>query len=208
VNNAGVGPPSSKVWETTPNDWRWTFNVNVFGVAYGVQAFVPRMIASGEPGYVVNTSSGDGAVQAMPSASTYAASKAAIAVLTECLDAQFVEGNLPLRASLFLPSGNGILATGLWTSDRNRPAELARERPRETAAVTVESLRAQIEKAGGTLPIQSLDELSEAVLAGIKAGTYTLTLGLDKATQQLRDRAERFGRGENPTEAGHQILPT
>src|SRR4051794_19104047 len=26
-NNAGVGPPSAKVWETTANDWRWTFGV-------------------------------------------------------------------------------------------------------------------------------------------------------------------------------------
>ena len=43
-NNAGVGPPSAKVWNTTPNDWRWTFGVNVFGAANGVIEFVPRMI--------------------------------------------------------------------------------------------------------------------------------------------------------------------
>jgi NAD(P)-dependent dehydrogenase (short-subunit alcohol dehydrogenase family) len=207
VNNAGVGPPSAKAWETTPNDWRWTFNVNVFGVAHGVQAFVPRMIASGEPGYVVNTSSGDGAIQALPSAAPYAASKAAVAVLTECLAAQFVEEGLPLAASLFLPSGNGILDTGLWTADRNRPAELTRERPRETAAITVATLRERVKKAGGTLPVQSLDELSQVVLDGIRAGRYCITIGLDDAVRQLRGRAERFGRGENPTEAGHTVLP-
>ncbi|MEO9166093.1 MAG: SDR family NAD(P)-dependent oxidoreductase, partial [Aquihabitans sp.] len=32
VNNAGVGPPGGLVWESTPNDWAWTFQVNVFGV--------------------------------------------------------------------------------------------------------------------------------------------------------------------------------
>jgi hypothetical protein len=26
-------------WESTPNDWRWVFNVNVLGVANGVMAF-------------------------------------------------------------------------------------------------------------------------------------------------------------------------
>lgn len=47
MNNAGVGSPSAKVWDTTPNDWRWVHSVNVLGVAYGIQAFLPRMLASG-----------------------------------------------------------------------------------------------------------------------------------------------------------------
>ena len=59
-NNAAIGAPGANVWETTPNDWTWTFTVNVFGVAYGIQSFVPRMLAGGEPGYIINTSSGDG----------------------------------------------------------------------------------------------------------------------------------------------------
>ena len=54
-NNAGVGAPSANVWETTVNDWRWVHGVNVMGVVHGIQAFVPRMIAAGEPGYVVNS---------------------------------------------------------------------------------------------------------------------------------------------------------
>ena len=49
-NNAGVGPPGGLVWESTPNDWKWTFGVNVFGVAHGIQAFVPRMIEGGRGG--------------------------------------------------------------------------------------------------------------------------------------------------------------
>ena len=65
-NNAGVGPPSAAVWSTTPNDWRWTFSVNVFGVAHGIQAFVPRMLEGGQDGVVVNTSSPDGPISPMP----------------------------------------------------------------------------------------------------------------------------------------------
>ena len=206
VNNAGVGPPAAKVWETTPNDWRWTFGVNVYGVAYGIQSFVPRMIASGEPGYVVNTSSGDGAVAPMPNASVYAASKAAVSILTECLGAQLAEQGHPIGVSLFLPSGRGLLATGLWTADRNRPSHLARERPRETPPMTVESLVAAAAKAGKEIPLQPLDELADDVLRGILAGEYCLMLDRDKATQQLRDRAERFGAGLNPTEPGHTLL--
>ena len=47
-NNAGVAAPSANIWETTPNDWTWVHGVNIFGVMYGIQAFVPRMIASGK----------------------------------------------------------------------------------------------------------------------------------------------------------------
>ena len=45
-----------------PTTGRGRSRVNVFGVAHGIQSFVPRMLAGGEPGYVINTSSGDGAI--------------------------------------------------------------------------------------------------------------------------------------------------
>jgi NAD(P)-dependent dehydrogenase (short-subunit alcohol dehydrogenase family) len=37
--------------------WRWIVEVNLFGVIYGLQTFVPRMLASGRDGHVVNTAS-------------------------------------------------------------------------------------------------------------------------------------------------------
>src|SRR5579872_2848064 len=41
-NNAGVtSGGGGKPWEQEPNDWRWCFQVNVFGTAHGVLAFVP-----------------------------------------------------------------------------------------------------------------------------------------------------------------------
>ena len=50
-NNAGVTSGGGGLpWEQEPNDWRWCFGVNVFGVANGVLAFVPRMIAVGRGG--------------------------------------------------------------------------------------------------------------------------------------------------------------
>ena len=125
-NNAGVTSGGGGLpWEQEPNDWKWCFNVNVFGVANGVLAFVPRMIEAGEPGVVVNTSSGDGGIAPVPYASVYASSKAAITCLTEALAHQFRETGTKLSAAVFYPSG-GLLDTGLWTAQRNRPPELAR----------------------------------------------------------------------------------
>jgi NAD(P)-dependent dehydrogenase (short-subunit alcohol dehydrogenase family) len=198
INNAGVGAPSAKPWETTPNDWRWVHSVNVFGVAHGVQAFVPRMLASGEPGYVINTASGDGAVNPLPGASVYAASKAAVATLTECLAAQLAKDAAPIGVSLFLPGG-GLLDTGLWTADRNRPGDLAREKPRTTPAITVNQLVEMAKKGGHELRIQPLDALAEQVIAGITAGTYLITSDLAADTATLRERADRLAAGTYPT---------
>ena len=192
-NNAGVGPPGGKVWESTPNDWAWTFGVNVFGVAHGVQAFVPRMLAGGDEGVVVNTSSPDGPIAPMPQASVYAATKCAVTCLTECLAAQLEADGALVRASVFYPSGGGLLDTGLWTSDRNRPAHLARERPRATPAMTVADLVAR------GMPVQPLDELADLVVDGLRDGRFVMVLDRDRHAATLRERAERFAEGANPT---------
>jgi len=206
VNNAGVGAPSAKPYETTPNDWRWVHSVNVFGVAHGVQSFVPRMIASGEPGWVVNTSSGDGAVNPLPGASVYAASKAAVATLTECLAAQLAADGAAVGASLFLPGG-GLLDTGLWTAERNRPASLAREKPRTTPAITVAALVEMASAKGHELKVQPLDALAEQVVDGIKAGLYCITADVAADAASLRKRADRIEAGTYPTLTdGHGIL--
>jgi NAD(P)-dependent dehydrogenase (short-subunit alcohol dehydrogenase family) len=199
-NNAAIGAPGANVWDTTPNDWTWTFTVNVFGVAYGIQSFVPRMLAGGEPGYIVNTSSGDGAIAPMPMASIYAASKSAVAILTECLAAQLEDQATNLQASLFLPGGRGLLATGLWTSERNRPPELAREKPRPTTPQTIEGLKEQAKQAGRELPLQDLNELGRDVLEKITTGVYCIQLnGNEPSAERLHERADRFGQGLNPT---------
>ena len=197
-NNAGVGPPSAAVWDTTPNDWKWTFSVNVFGVAHGIQAFVPRMLESGEEGIVINTSSPDGPIAPMPTASVYAATKSAVTCLTECLDAQLHSQSAKVRAAVFYPSGQGLLDTGLWTSDRNRPTALARERPRTTPPISV----AQLRERG--MPIQSLDELAELVVDGIRDGRFVMILNPERAIATLTARLEKFSRGENATEM-HQL---
>lgn len=206
VNNAGVGAPSAKPWDTTPNDWRWVHSVNVFGVAHGIQSFVPKMIASGQPGYVVNTASGDGVINPLPGASVYAASKAAVATLTECLAAQLASDGAPIGVSLFLPGG-GLLDTGLWTADRNRPAELARERPRTTQPVTVSQLVEMAAAKGRQLPVQPLDVLAGQVIDGITAGAYCIASDLAADAAKLHERATRIEAGQCPTLTdGHGIL--
>ncbi len=196
-NNAGVGAPSANVWETTVNDWKWVHGVNVMGVVHGVLAFVPRMIEAGEEGFVVNTSSGDGGIAPLPQASVYASSKAAVTCLTECLAAQLEAEETKLRAAIFYPSG-GLLRTGLWTADRNRPDELAREKPRPTPAMTIEQLEEMAKNAGRDLQFQDLDELAQMVVQGIRDDRFVMMIGTESIGTQMRDRASALETGTRP----------
>ena len=199
-NNAGVtSGGGGKPWEQEANDWRWCFSVNVFGTANGVISFVPRMIASGEPGLVVNTSSGDGGIAPVPYASVYASSKAAVSCLTEAVAHQLKgETGDRVRAVIFYPGG-GLLDTGLWTAQRNRPAELAREKERAAApGTTFAEFKAQLEAAGRPADVVDLVELGRFVVAGVKAGHFIIGHDLDRAGRLLHARADAIAEGTLP----------
>ena len=203
-NNAGVSVANLDLWETEPSDWQWVHGVNVRGVVHGIQAFVPRMIESGEEGFVMNTSSGDGGIAPLAEQSVYASSKAAVSILTECLAAQLVGRGTKLRAGIFYPSG-GMLKTGIWTTKRNRPSQLARGNPvPEGSETTFDDFMASMKKAGIDLPVQDLDELAKATLEGIKSRDFVIMIGREQMEAQLVDRAKKLARGECPT----ALIPT
>src|SRR5262249_42579120 len=148
----------------------------------------------GEEGLVINTSSPDGPISPMPMASVYAATKSALTTMTECLAAQLAADSDKVKAAVFYPSGRGLLDTGLWTSDRTRPTELERERPRSTPAMTVASL---VERG---VPLQPLDELARMVVDGIRDERFIMILDPDGKTEgTLRERLDKITRWENPT---------
>src|SRR5580658_9682100 len=174
-NNAGVtSGGGGRPWEQEPNDWAWCFSVNVFGVANGMLSFVPRMIASGQPGVVINTSSMDGGIAPVPYASVYASSKAAISCLTEALAHQLSAAGTKVRAAVFYPSG-GLLDTGLWTAQRNRPEALARVKPRPPApGTTFEEFREQLKASGHPAELMDLHELGRFCVDGVKRGDFII----------------------------------
>jgi NAD(P)-dependent dehydrogenase (short-subunit alcohol dehydrogenase family) len=201
-NNAGVtSGGGGNPWDQEPNDWRWCYSVNVFGTAHGVLAFVPRMIASGEPGAVVCTSSGDGGIAPVPYASVYASSKAAVSCFAEALAHQFAAQHTRLRASVFYPSG-GLLETGLWEAQRNRPPALARVRPRPPApGTTFGEFKAALAAAGKSTATVDLVGLGRFALQGVKEGRFVISHNLDDAGRLLHARADAIARGELPPSA-------
>ena len=170
----------------------------MFGVANGVLAFVPRMIASGEPGVIVNTSSGDGGIAPVPYASVYAASKAAISCFTESLAHQLADNKTNLRAAVFYPSG-GLLDTGLWSAERNRPPELQRQHEHAPGpVVTFEQFRERLAAAGMNAELADLNELGRFVISGVKDGRFVVGHNLDDAGRLLHARADAIAKGSLP----------
>ncbi len=197
-NNAGVSVANLDVWATTPNDWKWVHGVNVQGVAHGIQSFVPRMIEGDQEGFVMNTSSGDGGISPLAEQVVYASSKAAVSIMTECLGAQLVGRGTKLRAAIFYPSG-GLLKTGIWTTRRNRPQELAREKPvPEGSETTFDEFMGIMKKVGVELPIQDLDELARFALEGIRNEDFVIMINRESMEAELTERAKKLARGECP----------
>jgi NAD(P)-dependent dehydrogenase (short-subunit alcohol dehydrogenase family) len=201
-NNAGVtSGGGGNPWDQEPNDWRWCFSVNVFGTSNGVLAFVPRMIAADEHGVVVTTSSGDGGIAPVPYASVYASSKAAISCFTEALAHQFIAQKTKLRASIFYPSG-GLLETGLWEAQRNRPPELARVRPRPPApGTTFAEFKTALAAAGRPTESMDLQELGRFAVNGVREGRFVISHNLDGAAHLLHARADAIAKGDLPPSA-------
>ena len=203
--NAGVtSGGGGKPWQQEPNDWRWCFGVNVFGVAICTWAFVPRMIESDEPGQVVVTSSGDGGFAPVPTASVYASSKAAASCFTEALNHNLISEGTNLRASVFYPSG-GMMDTGLFNAQRNRPEHLQRVgEGTGRGSLTFEQLKGIVAEMRGEEPqVADLDELGEFVVDGVAERRYIIARDLDETAELLHSRADAIGRAEMPP--GHNL---
>tara|TARA_R110000823_G_scaffold119998_12_gene244456 strand:- start:17125 stop:17991 length:867 start_codon:yes stop_codon:yes gene_type:complete len=199
-NNAGVGIKEAqrRMWTLTPNDWSWGFGVNVMGVANGLRAFVPNMLAHGEPGHVVNTSSGNGGLTSMPTTPIYAATKAAVTSMSEVLHYQFLMDGAALQAHVLFP-GPHIVNTNILSSMRNRPDHLRDDN--EPVAYTSMS---DLAKASGlkNMPLTEPHEVAETCLAGIRAGKFWILPASEANDAQLRKRTENILARANPALPG------
>ena len=116
-NNAGILPPGGPVWKEALSTWKWTLNVNFFGVLHGVQAFVPRMLESNQEAHIVNTASLAG-LTTRPLMSAYNVSKHAVVALSECLYAELQLTTDKIHVSVLCPA---FSRTRLAESSRNKP---------------------------------------------------------------------------------------
>ena len=118
MNNAGIQPGSTMLDDS--ENWLRILGVNLGGIVYGTQVFVPRMIERARPGLVINTGSKQG-ITTPPGDPAYNVSKSAVKTFTEALahELRNTEGH-QLTAHLLIP---GFVFTDLTRGSRTeKPA--------------------------------------------------------------------------------------
>jgi NAD(P)-dependent dehydrogenase (short-subunit alcohol dehydrogenase family) len=175
VNNAGVFQ-GGLCWERSVADWQWAFGVNLYGIIHGQRSFLPRMIAQGTEGHVLNTASVAAFVSA-PLSGPYVVSKCAAFSLTECLAHDLALVGSKIGASVLVPSA---FDTAIAQSAAVRPAHFGVDST-EDGQGTAAAL-AQIVSQG-----MSPDEAVAPVIDGIRSGTFLIPTRGSYA-EQLRHR--------------------
>jgi NAD(P)-dependent dehydrogenase (short-subunit alcohol dehydrogenase family) len=184
-NNAGVFPPGAPVWKEPLDTWRWVLNVNFFGVLYGVQAFVPRMLKAGHEAHIVNTASLAG-LTTRPLMSAYNVSKHAVVALSECLYAELQLATDNIHVSVLCPA---------WA--KTRLAESARNKPEGVVANASASfgfystLKHVVEQ--GTPP----EEIVDAMVQAIRSNQFWI-LTHPQFDGSIRERFESMLSRTNP----------
>ena len=108
VNNAGI-VNRGVTWELPLEEWHRVLDVNLWGVIHGVRAFVPRMLAAGRPGHVVNTAS-MAAVLPVGRLAPYTVAKHGVLGLSDVLRLDLERVDAPIGVSVVLP---GRVRTGM-----------------------------------------------------------------------------------------------
>jgi len=115
-NNAGVGA-GGPIDQVRHRDWDWILAVNLMGVVYGMETFLPLIRSHGEGGTFVNTASMAGMISP-PGMEPYSATKFAVVAMSEGWAGQLAPENI--NVSVLCP---GFVKTKINQSGRTRQAE-------------------------------------------------------------------------------------
>ncbi len=189
-NNAGVVPGGRHrpVWDYSAEDWRWAFGVNVDGVVNGIRSFVPRMLAEGRPGHVLNTASVAGFVSGSGSA-VYGASKHAVVRVTEALYAGLRDEGAPIGVTMLCP---GLVATRIYDSERSRPSHLRAVGGRPEEAEALQSVADNLYRSA-----PSADEVAALTFDGIRNDQFYV-FTTTRFDEPIRARTDAILSRRNP----------
>ena len=186
-NNAGVGGGGSLlVPETSLDMWKWTIDIDLWGVIYGCKVFMPAMAAHGEGAHVVNTASmaGLGSPAFM---GAYAVAKHGVVSLSESLAREAQLLGLDIGVSVLCPA---FVATAIADSARNLPADI--EAPATESGELGDVVRQLV--ASGMPPAQVADAVHDAV---VHDRFWILTH--DDSKVAVTARADEIVSGTNPS---------
>ena len=179
-NNAGVAGGGAPAWEQSLETWQWILGVNLWGAIHGVHAFVPRMLAGGEEGHIVNTASVAG-LRTGPFLSPYYASKHAVVALTESLNFDLQLAGAKLQTSVLCPA---FAKTRIAESGRNQPGAVS-------SSEFPEAMRQRVEV--GMPP----EVIAERVWEAVRDNQFWV-LTHPETDHLIRDRCDEMLQRRNP----------
>ena len=119
-NNAGMGV-GGPIKQTRYDDWDWGLGVMIGGVVNGLTTFLPHILAHGEGGHILTTSSMS-AVIPIPGSAIYTTAKAAVIGLSESIRSELATDNIGV--SVFCP---GPVQSNIQESGKTRPERLKKD---------------------------------------------------------------------------------
>jgi NAD(P)-dependent dehydrogenase (short-subunit alcohol dehydrogenase family) len=161
-NNAGVST-FNLLRDQTLDDWRWVFNVNLWGVIHGLHTFVPIMRSQGTPAHIVNTASIAGLLSGVAFIGPYNATKVAVVSISETLSQELAIDQVPIGVSVLCPSS---VDTRVMESERGRPSAFGVEHRTEIAESVRVAIRDSFTGPSGMTPAVVADRTLEAIRAG------------------------------------------
>lgn len=194
-NNAGIGT-AGLIWENTVRDWEWSLGVNLWGVIHGVRVFTPLMLAAASAdssyrGHIVNTASMAGLLN-QPNMGAYNVSKHAVVSLSETLFHDLSLVTDQVHCSVLCPY---FIPTGIHTSHRNRPAELANATPATRSQLVAQAMMSKAVTSGKL----TAAEMAARTFDAIRADAFYIVSHPD-ALHGVRQQAEDIMALRNPAD--------
>lgn len=188
-NNAGVAL-TRLIREMNTADWEWVLGANLWSVIFGVQHFLPRMLAQADPSHIVNTASVAGLLSP-PAAAAYNVSKHGVVTLSETLFHELRAENAKVGVSVLCPAW---VKTGINQAQRNRPARFG------TAATAGEFSAAQEKQIAQALDAGRLsaDDIAQVVFEAVEERRFYV-IPHKRINEVVRQRFEDILSGRNPT---------
>lgn len=116
VNNAGVSVQGD-LHTLSEGDWDWVMGVNLKAIYLTVESFVPKMMAQGDGGWILNTASEHAiGLPSLGRSPIYTASKHAVVGLSDVMRRDYAKKGIGV--SVLCP---GLVKTDIYDSARNRP---------------------------------------------------------------------------------------
>lgn len=189
-NNAGVFT-GGLLWEESLADYRWSLDVNLWGVIHGVRTFIPLMLEQDCECHMVNTASMAG-LTTMPFAGVYHMTKHAVLALSESLYHELSITSPKIGLSVLCPE---LINTGIANCDRNRPQQYSGEGDiveSDARTLVLDSISSGVQ--GGLPPSVMADRVVDAI-----RDRRFYILSQDGWMESAKSRIEDILQGRNPT---------